>query len=415
MDHIGLPASFDVCVQEVLRDAYPTIYTGIANGLLPVTIDYLTAEMYHAVNSTEPLPAIDTLFTVVNFGLDSGFVVYALDYGIVALSNNGHIDISDYVHPTYKEYDDSFDPRDELFSLIDMSAYFMIKYDSLLNLPHFDPVDTGMIVIERRVVADDSLLEYYGPYVKMNMNQDYPINKYCPACTSGVASDGGHAAAGCGPIALAMVFSCHNYPRKIRGRDIDWNAVVSGCATYPLRPYDTTQIDILADCVERLGDIARTTYDCDSGSGTYCNNMSLTFACYFGKYRDVKWSVIDKCGNEYVRYVKEKKPVVFFSSPAEDSNGSSHFFVADGYGAVVRTIEKKYADGEVLQFDSTKYTLIHCNFGWGGYCNGYYRYEQGFDLDKGPDAISKKVNDVMSKNKNCIYSRNRRALLYNLR
>lgn len=405
-----MPGDLDTCVLDVLQGTFPSTYSGIINGDIAITEDYLTADMYNTVNPGTTVPPFDTIFKVVNFGTDSGFVVYFMDYGIVALTNNGHLNISDYVHPTYKEPDEPFDPRDEIFSLIDRSAYFRIEYDSIIrnDVPdtthHYGPF-TDVIT------SKDSLRETNGPYVLLNLNQGYPINKYCMSCSNGGrGSDSGYVDAGCGPVALAMIFSYYNSPNTVRDSYVDWDSVIAACPKYP-KSYNLNVMDKVAKYVDRLGVIGWKASSCALGTAVSSGGMSTTMACY-GSYHNVHWESIKYHGNDYIYKIKKGAPVIMYSYEDGKSIASSHYFVIDGFGDIERGKERRYQDGYIEKKTDILYTLVHCNWGWGGKYNGYYRYENGFDLSNGPDVLSLKVTDSISC-ANSRYSKYRKVLMYN--
>lgn len=72
--------------------------------------------------------------------------------------------------------------------------------------------------------------------------------------------------------------------------------------------------------------------------------------------------------------VENNKPLIIYALPGIDIT-SAHSWNIDGYKIKERTVVKsRYYEGEFLS--STELTdsvqMVHCDFGWGGYCNGYY-------------------------------------------
>lgn len=72
--------------------------------------------------------------------------------------------------------------------------------------------------------------------------------------------------------------------------------------------------------------------------------------------------------------VDNNKPLIIYALPGIDIT-SAHSWNIDGYKIKERTVVKsRYYEGEFLS--STELTdsvqMVHCDFGWGGKCNGYY-------------------------------------------
>lgn len=407
----GISGDFDTCVLRVLQRFYPERYYSIINRNISISEDYLSADIYHTKNPSTPFPQIDTIFKIVNFGVDSGFVVYARDYGIVALTDNGHMDMNDYIYPSYKIPGAGFHPMDELFSLVDMCAFYYLKYDSIIHIPGYVDPDVNCGDFEDVLIAEDALREYNGPYVRMKLDQNYPINSYCKRCVSGECCDGGHVVAGCGPVAMAMLFSYFNYPNIIRNKFINWNIVVDLCATYPKAPYCASQIDVLARVVHSIGLIGSKASDPELGTCVVPLAM-ITIMSQYDRFSNFDWPNVKYIGDDYIIKIKNRRPIIMLSYDEDTVGGSGyHYFVLDGFGAVSRYKERRYENCGTIPMDSVYYYLVHCNFGWGGLANGYYRYSQGFDLRNGPDRPSKILNEIVSGTPD-VYSRYRKVLMY---
>lgn len=196
-------------------------------------------------------------------------------------------------------------------------------------------------------------------------NQDEPYNNECPLY------DGkNRAVTGCVATAMAQIMAYHKYPDALQkdiptyisqgaAGDINIEGVEAAGRTYDWAhmrdEYDENFSDIEAAAVARLmSDVGRSvnmTYGSESGAITIAPAFALPE--YFGYDPDLiqyiqraqvslaKWIEIIK------QELNKERPVYY----GGQSEGGGHAFVCDGY-------------------DSADF--FHINWGWGGYCNGYF-------------------------------------------
>lgn len=196
-------------------------------------------------------------------------------------------------------------------------------------------------------------------------NQGEPYNNECPLY------DGkNRAVTGCVATAMAQIMAYHKYPDALQkdiptyisqgaAGDINIEGVEAAGRTYDWAhmrdEYDENFSDIEAAAVARLmSDVGRSvnmTYGSESGAITIAPAFALPE--YFGYDPDLiqyiqraqvslaKWIEIIK------HELNEARPVYYGGL----SEGGGHAFVCDGY-------------------DSADF--FHINWGWGGYCNGYF-------------------------------------------
>lgn len=196
-------------------------------------------------------------------------------------------------------------------------------------------------------------------------NQGEPYNNECPLY------DGkNRAVTGCVATAMAQIMAYHKYPDALQkdiptyisqgaAGDINIEGVEAAGRTYDWAhmrdEYDENFSDIEAAAVARLmSDVGRSvnmTYGSESGAITIAPASALPD--YFGYDPDfiqyiqraqvslAKWIEIIK------HELNEARPVYYGGL----SEGGGHAFVCDGY-------------------DSADF--FHINWGWGGYCNGYF-------------------------------------------
>lgn len=184
-------------------------------------------------------------------------------------------------------------------------------------------------------------------------NQYAPFNKYTP----------NNYVTGCVATAGAIVMKHHGYPAKGTGshsytcngktltanfeHDYDW-------ASMPAK-YDGTNdaaFDGVARLMADLGVAVEMQY-AKNGSGAYIGDMISALQKYFGYSKLTYLASIDdmeaEAWNAKLRgEIDANRPILYSAS---DASAGGHSFIIDGY----------------------KDESFSVNWGWGGYCNGFYQ------------------------------------------
>lgn len=185
-------------------------------------------------------------------------------------------------------------------------------------------------------------------------NQDDPFNKYTP----------NNYVTGCVATAGAIVMKHHGYPTKgtgshsytLNGKTVsasfehtyDW-------ASMPER-YDKTNgaaFDGVARLMADLGVAVEMKYAKD-GSGSYIGDLVTALQKYYGYSKLSHLMAIEDVGAEawngrLREEIDANRPVLYAAS--DPNTGGGHAFVIDGY----------------------KDESFSVNWGWGGYCDGFYK------------------------------------------
>lgn len=417
-------SGFQKAVAKVMKELYTDLFENICQGNIPVAVSHLTMEAFSSLHTDIRYNYNDTIFHIVNFGNSNGFVVYSDNYGIIALTDNGHFDISTMIHPRSVSTDTGFSPMDEIYSLVDMQAYYLIEKGLFLtHLGAQSYLDTCGNFLDT-IVDTCCLFESIRPKVPINPGQGDPLNRYVPT-----DSYGHHYNAGCGPIALTMLFSAKQYPSEIRSVEGDWEQIINDFNEYLWT--NSANVDILARWVDKIGNITCAQY---YNAGTWILPIAIKTAmdCY-PRYRRIQPQLFDYHDqNRIIHNLICSNPVIMFSSTQSlysiediendlsnifndfaDFCANGHYFVIDGLGYVSSRHNIIYENCN-CGIDTTftyQYPLLHCNFGWDGYCNGYYRYEKSIDLSHGPEYTSEFANDLTSSF-NALYNRGRLVYYY---
>ena len=184
-------------------------------------------------------------------------------------------------------------------------------------------------------------------------NQDAPFNKYTP----------NNYVTGCVATAGAIVMKHHGYPAKGTGsHSYTWNGKTLSAnfehtydwASMPAK-YDGTNdaaFDGVARLMADLGVAVEMQYNKD-GSGAYIGNLVTALQTYFGYSKLSHLASIDdmeaEAWNAKLRgEIDANRPILYSAS---DASVGGHSFIIDGY----------------------KDESFSVNWGWGGYCNGFYQ------------------------------------------
>lgn len=185
-------------------------------------------------------------------------------------------------------------------------------------------------------------------------NQMAPFNKYTP----------NNYVTGCVATAGAIVMKYHGYPDKGTGsHSYTWNGqTVSASfehdyvwANMPAK-YDGTNdaaFDGVARLMSDLGVAVEMQY-AQSGSGAYIGNLISALQKYYGYSKLSHLMAIEDVGAEawngrLREEIDANRPVLYAAS--DPNTGGGHAFVIDGY----------------------KDESFSVNWGWGGYCDGFYK------------------------------------------
>ena len=184
-------------------------------------------------------------------------------------------------------------------------------------------------------------------------NQMAPFNKYTP----------NNYVTGCVATAGAIVMKHHGYPAKGTGsHSYTWNGKTLSAnfehtydwASMPAK-YDGTNdaaFDGVARLMADLGVAVEMQYDKD-GSGAYIGNLVTALQKYYGYSKLSHLMAIEDVGAEawngrLREEIDANRPVLYAAS---DPAAGGHAFVIDGY----------------------KDESFSVNWGWGGYCDGFYQ------------------------------------------
>lgn len=330
---------------------------------------------------------IDTILSIINFEENNGFaIIQSGEYDqIIALVDNGNLTIDDLTK-NYTSEEFTTNPKAVISTFINNSLGFTP------NLP-------GDIIGNAWTGPWETTTQV-NPLVEVKFNQYSPYNKYC------YNSDGQICPAGCVAIALIQIMSANKYPNTIGGITYNWNTIINEYKT------NTYSQDVLASWIKTIGDNCGMVY-APNGSSSNIDNAKNCLDLY-SRYTNLNIVnfpnediVSSMLGNETPMYFRGSRIDSINYNPAKTTG---HAWVIDGCIYQRRLVKISDFNGNLLsQYYQTR-NYVHCNWGWGGSCDGYYSFNV-FDLRNGA-----KIQDGSdsSGTQNRYYNLNIRAITYNL-
>lgn len=167
--------------------------------------------------------------------------------------------------------------------------------------------------------------------------------------------------AGCAAIAVSQLVKFHKYPAIINSQSFDWDLL----SQYDYGSYITDEAtDEVARFVYNIG----RTIGIDYAKGEYtAKNPEISNALKILGYKNVSIKSYSD-SYPYTSIYIHGKPVLITGFPYE---GEGHAWLLDGWNEYKIKGLKMLIDGtsEIVYTTTTK---VHCNYGWGGECDGYY-------------------------------------------
>lgn len=201
------------------------------------------------------------------------------------------------------------------------------------------------------------------PLITTQWNQDEPFNGMCPEM------NGERSAVGCAAVAVGQIMNYYKWPKQGMGqKEYEWNSSLIK-KNFSESKYDYDNLDV----AEFLYDVAvgvETKFGIEESSASDIN-IGKAMMDYFGYDRGLQihnrhptvisssssqgWSIelpgwSDEDWDNMIRAeLDAKRPVLW--GAGKGRTGDGHEFICDGY-------------------DDAGY--FHFNWGWGGYCDGWY-------------------------------------------
>lgn len=171
------------------------------------------------------------------------------------------------------------------------------------------------------------------------------------------------AYAGCFPLSLAKIMTHFRQPASFsyNGYVVDWSAMNN--------PYSASGRVSAAVLLKGISEWCGSMYFY-AGTFTFPSKASSFL-------KDMGYNDVHRCNYSYDRVssmIDNGRPVIIYAIPGIRV-WNSHAWIIDGYKIKSRQKETKlYKNGKLIDSSTTTETcrMVHCDFGWGGPCNGYY-------------------------------------------
>ena len=210
--------------------------------------------------------------------------------------------------------------------------------------------------LKRGVKPEDKNRKTVAPLVRTQWNQNVPYMNMCP----------GGSVAGCVAVAMAQVMKYWECPRQGEGSHsyeendygtitvnfantiYDWDNMIAS----PDASSTQAQQNAVATLMYHCGVSVDMNYS-PQGSGAYPSDIEYALETYFGYDTELhEANKEDYTDTQWINLLKTElnaaRPVLY---SGWDVNNAGHCFVCDGYD---------------------ENNNFHFNWGWGGYCDGYY-------------------------------------------
>jgi hypothetical protein len=219
-------------------------------------------------------------------------------------------------------------------------------------------------------LLSDSLL------LKTTWDQNWPYNKYCPVEPLASTTSNGHCPTGCVAVAMGQIMKYYNYPVSGIGNVSYTSSYGTHTVDFSKSVYAWPQmpafLNTLSDTIS-VNSTAQSLYQCavavksdfgikNTGAGaqaTMDNLQNIFGYCPIirGKRRysatKLEWDSL------ICREINKSRPVIYVAK--DSASADSHIFVLDHY--------QRRPDLKIQ---------YHCNWGWGGRANGYFRLDSLF-------------------------------------
>lgn len=248
---------------------------------------------------------------------------------------------------------------------------------------------------------DVVIISQVEPMLQSQWAQWYPFNANCPTKPVEDTLYNGHAPAGCVAVAVGQLLAYHKYPNVVGDITPAWDAARIIDRSYILNGYGYGAVQILNAVSPLLAELGENEF------------LSMTYTKKKGKsnaYRAAK--TLKKLGylnarrvkyyneNTILEYLETDRPLIIGATSPKNLSGDNkrvgHAWIIDGY-------IKRQRNNQIE-------TMMHCNMGWAGKCDGYY-VSGLFDTTQVKDAQGNPTDGDGAENKHH-YCKRYRMVLY---
>lgn len=210
--------------------------------------------------------------------------------------------------------------------------------------------------------------------------------------------------AGCGPIAAAQILYYHRQPEYIESElsPFDWY-YISRCEYGQPFVNDTNQYS--REASRFIWEIAQVMEARPNSGGTGVSETGVLNVIQLTQFRD-NADIIPYNGNRVIEMLNQDLPIYTMGMRNADKG---HSWVIDGYE--YRYYYNKLTPTTFVEYKDPE-TYVHCNYGWRGYCDGYY-LNGVFDLSelRSGENLETSIGDKVGS-REYFYNRDLKILYY---
>ncbi|MDR3286833.1 MAG: C10 family peptidase, partial [Prevotellaceae bacterium] len=285
---------------------------------------------------------IDTLYYVINFDNEQGFAFASADIRfepVLCITENGNYYSGDSIdNPGFANFMEGLEIYMDGAPPINCPTCPTF-FDTITGVYYYGSWENYQYVPEKLTVRWDQ------------------TNPYGNNCPNGIA--------GCVATAIAQIFSYYQYPTNHTKNGVtftyNWTTMKQHMS-YPNYSYYTNASTYLAYlCYNDIGLGVNMDYSSSSGSGAYDSNARS----YLVNRGYTSSSVQNYSINDIITALNQDK-LIYASGAESSTSDSGHAWVIDGYLTQRRTVTYELSTYYEYQ------NLVHCNWGWSGYGNGYF-------------------------------------------
>ena len=359
----------------------------------------------------------DSLLYIVDFENNAGCAVLAADRRIkdkiLAITESGSFNNMDstMVPPTYKQgmYADSELMKGFSLYNADVDDYYVAgEFTPLYFCDNFakycltqckdddsKTIPTNPHESIKYVVGEWQTKEKIAPMLTTVWHQDSPFNDMnIPMNWFFWQKWKKRSPAGCFPIAIAQIVAYHEKMSECNGYKLNWDSIKKNLYVYNNNADSSASYEdkrAVAKLVRWISVFCHAVYTPDF-TFVFPHDARIVMSFIYG-------NATTHCSYDngvVYNMLKNNKPALVC---AISKIFDGHAWVVDGYLHRMRQeICIRNCDGKERR-DTTyrEQQLVHCNWGWGGSCNGYY--SQGvFNLKKGTVDIEEGLGETNSDN-----------------
>lgn len=232
----------------------------------------------------------------------------------------------------------------------------------------------------------ENIVYKQGGHCVVKWGQGSPYNKFCPI------KDGENCVTGCVATAVAQFMSILRYPSSYNGYIFDWDEMTYNAYAELCTTDGANQI---ARLMYELGKSSNLNMSYDTaangGSGANAEHIPRTLKNFGysngGSLKNYNTeTVVSELKNGYSVLVggfSHKTEETFLGITVNTKYTGGHRWLCHGLLERRRTVSTYTSKGELKNTTTESLWYPLCNWGWNGYCDGYY-LSKAFNSNNGP-------------------------------